>query len=133
MAAEAFNDFDTFGDAGAQVSGALNEVALIEVVRADATHKKFVDQVALDLDGVVDLVEEDGLVPHHDTGVGEAAEAIANFAGEFARVIGVDGNEERVEFFEHRAEFGRDALGEKNGDTRANADELDVGDCVEFC
>lgn len=132
VSAKAFDDFDAFGDTGAEVGGALDEVPLVEVIGADAAHQEFLNKVFLDLDGVVDLVKEDGLVPHDNPSVGEAAEAIADLGGEFVRVVGVDGNEEGVEFLQHRAEFGRDALGEKNGDAGADSDELDVGDGVEF-
>ena len=132
VAAKAFDDFDPLGNSGSEVGGPLNEIALIEIVGADAAHEEFVNELLLNLDGVVDLVEEDGLVPHHDSGIGEPAKGIVNFGGEFAGVVRVDGNKEGVEFFEHRAEFGRDALGEEDGDARANADELDVGDRVEF-
>ena len=68
------------------------------------------------------------MVAERDAGVGEAAEGVADFGGEFARVVGVDGNEKRVVLFQHRAEFRRDALGQENRDARADADELDVRD-----
>lgn len=96
VAAEAFDDGDAFGDGGAEVGRAVDEVALIEVVRPDAAHEELVDEGFLDIDVVVDAAEEDGLVTKGDAGVGEACECVADFGGEFAGVVGVDGDEEGV-------------------------------------
>ena len=46
-------------------------------------------------------------------------------------MIGVDGDEEWVVFLEHAAEVVCDALGEEDGDSGADSDELDVGDGAE--
>ncbi len=54
--------------------------------------------------------------------------ASRDLGGEFARVVRVDGDEERVMLFQHRAELGRDPLRQENRDARADADELDVRD-----
>ena len=39
VAAQAFDDIDAFRDGGAEVGGAGDEVALVEVVRPDAAHQ----------------------------------------------------------------------------------------------
>ena len=39
VAAEAFDDFNALGDTGAQMSGAFDEVALVEVIRTDPAHQ----------------------------------------------------------------------------------------------
>lgn len=131
VTAEAFDDLDAFGHAGAEVGGALDEVALVEVVGTNATHEELLDEFLLDLDGVVDSLEKDGLVPHDNAGVGQATEGVANFGGEFVGVVGVDGKEEGMELLEHIAEFRGDSLGKEKRDAGAEAKELDVGDFVE--
>ena len=111
VAAETLDDVDAFLDAGAEVAGALDEVALVEVIRAHAAHDELVDELALGLDVVIHAAEEYGLVAHGDAGIGEAAEGVANLAGEFVWMIRMDGDEERVEFLQHCAEFRSDSLG----------------------
>ena len=128
---EALNDLDAFGHAGAEVRGALDEIALIEVVWANAAHEEFLDQFLLDLDGVVDPFEKNGLVSHDNAGVGQATEGVADLGGEFLGVVGVDGKEEGMELLEHIAEFRGDSLGEEKRDAGAEAEELNVGDFVE--
>ena len=98
------------------MGGAFDEVALVEVVGADSAHEEFVDEFFLDVYGVVDAIEENALVAHNDAGVGESAKSITNFGGEFLGMIGVNGNEQRVIFFEHFAERWCDALWQENRD-----------------
>ena len=131
VAAKGFDDFNALVDGGAKVGGALDEVALIEVVGADAAHEEFVHEGLHDVGFVVDATEEDALVAEGNTVIGESLEASADFGGEFAGVIGVDADEEGVVFLQHLAERGGDALGEKDGDAGTDADELDVGDGSE--
>lgn len=131
VAAEAFDDIDSFGNSGAEVGGSLDEVALVEVVGADAAHEEFVDEVFLDFDGVIDLIEEDGLISHDDAGVREAPEGFLDLGGELFGVIGVDGDEEGVEFFDHVTKFRGDALREEDGDAGSDSEELNVGDFAE--
>ncbi len=131
VTAEGFDDFNAFVDGGAEVGGALDEVALVEVVGADAAHEEFVHEGLHDVGLVVDATEEDALVAKGDAVIGEALEAGADFGGEFAGVIGVDADEEGVVFLQHLAKRGGDALGEEDGDAGTDADELDVGDGAE--
>ena len=131
VTAEAFDDLDTLGHAGAKVGGALDEVALVEVVGTNAAHEELLDKFLLDFDGVVDSLEKDGLVPHDNAGVGQATEGVADFGGEFVGVVGVDGKEEGMELLEHIAEFRGDSLGKEKRDAGAEAKELNVGNFVE--
>ena len=89
------------------------------------------DQSRLDLRGVVHAAQEHGLVAQGDPGVGESREGVADFGGEFLRVVRVDGDVKRVVLFQHRAEFRGDPLRKENGDARADAQELDVRDRAE--
>jgi len=131
VATEAFDDFDSFVDAGAEVGGSFDEVTLVEVIRSDPADEEFVHEFFLDFYAVVDSFKKDALVSERDAGVGESVERFFDFTGEFARVVGVDGDEERVVLRQHGAEGGGDPLGEKDGDATADADELNVGDGVQ--
>ena len=69
---------------------------------------------------VVDVLEQHGLVAERNAGVGQPAERVAHFRRQFARMVRVDAHEERMKFFQHRAQFRRDALRQKNRDARAD-------------
>ena len=75
---------------------------------------------------VIDVLEEHGLVAQWNAGIGEPAKRFAHFRREFARVVGVDADEERMELLQHGAQLGRDALRQEDGNARADAKELDV-------
>jgi hypothetical protein len=96
MAAEFIHDLEALSDAGAEVGGAGDQIALIDVVGSHAAHEEFLDEGLHDVRIVVDVAEEDGLVAEGDAGIGEAAQGVADLGGEFAGVIGVDAEEERV-------------------------------------
>lgn len=110
MASEFIDDLEALSDAGTEVSGAGDEIALIDVVGSDATEEEFMDEGFHDVRLIVDVTEEDGLVAEGDTGIGEGGEGMADFGGEFARVIGMDADEEGMELFEEVAELGSNAL-----------------------
>lgn len=104
---------------------------MVKVVGANATHEEFVNEFLLDFDRIVDLIEEDGLVAHDNAGVGETPEGVADFGREFVRVVGVDGNEKRVELLQHGTKFRGNPLGKEDGDAGSDANELDVRDGVQ--
>ena len=126
MAAQRLHDLQTLPHARAQVRRAGDEVALVDVIGPHAAHEELLQVRLHHGRGVVDVLEQDGLVAERNAGVGEAAEGVADFGGEFARVVGVDADEERMKFFQHRAEFGRDALRQEDGDARADAEKFNV-------
>ena len=49
MAAQALDDLDALADGRAEVAGALDQVALVQVVGADAVSDQLVHEVALDV------------------------------------------------------------------------------------
>ena len=57
VAAQAFDDGYSFGDGGAEVGGAGDEVALVEVVRPDAAHEELVNEGFLDFDVIIDAAQ----------------------------------------------------------------------------
>ena len=68
------------------------------------------------------------MVAQRDTGIGQSLQRFLYFDGQLARMIHVHAYPKRMMFREHRAKIGRDALRQKNRDTRADAEELDVRD-----
>src|SRR5688572_13882227 len=119
-------------NAGAEMRGTGDEIALVDVVRTDAAHEELLDERFHDHGIVVHVAEQDGLIAERDAGVGETAEGVTDFGGQFARVIGMHADEERMELLQHVAKLRRDALRKKNGDARTDADELDVLDGSKF-
>ena len=126
MSAQAFHDLQTLGDAGAQMRRTGDRIALIHVVGLDAAQQQFLHERTHHGHVVVDLLEQHGLVAQRDAGIGEAAQRVAYLGRQFARMIRVDADKQRVKFLQQRAEFRRDALREKNRDPRANPDKLQV-------
>jgi len=62
VAAEALHDLEALANRRPEVAGALDQVALVEVVRPDPVLDELVDERALDVDAVVDAGEQDALV-----------------------------------------------------------------------
>ena len=131
VAAQAFDNFEAFRDGGAQVRGAVDEVALVNVIRPDAAHEEFVHKRFHDGQRVVDAFEEDALVAERDAVVGHHFETGLHFGGELARVVGVDADPERVIFLQHLAKLRRDALWQEDRDAAADAKKLDVLDLAQ--
>ena len=121
VAAQLRHDFNALPDAGAQVRRAGNQIALVKVIRLHPAHEQFLDMRLHDFRVVVDVFEEDGLVAERNAGVSEAAQRVTDFRGQLARVVRVDAHEQRMEFFQHRTQFGRDALRQERRDARTDA------------
>jgi hypothetical protein len=119
-------------DAGTQMGRTCDEVALINVVGTDAADEKFLDESFHHHGVVIHVAEEDGLVAEGDAGIGEATECSADFSCEFARVIGMNTDEERMVLLQHGAEFRSDALREKDGNAGADSQKFDVGNGAEL-
>ena len=110
MAAQAFNDLDTFGDRGAQVRRAVDQVALIEVIRAHPAHQQFVHERFHRLDVIIDAGEQHALVAERDSGIRQPFECFFHFNRELARMVHVHAHPERMMFGQNRAQLGRDPL-----------------------
>ena len=68
-------------------------------------------------DVVVDVSKEDGLVAQRNPRVGQPCQGIADLGGEFARMIRMNADEERMVFLQHGAQLRRDPLREENGNS----------------
>ena len=68
MAAQPFDDFNTFRNGRAQMAGAFHEIALIEIVRAHANLDEIVDELALDVYRIVDARQQHALIAQRHAG-----------------------------------------------------------------
>jgi hypothetical protein len=66
VAAQALDNLQALADRRAEVARALDQVALIQVIRANPHLDEAVDELALDVDAIVDSGEEDRLVADGD-------------------------------------------------------------------
>ena len=76
--AEAFHDLEALADRRPEVAGALDEVALVEVVGPDPVLHEPMDERPLDMDAVIDAGEQDALVADRDAGPGELVDGPAD-------------------------------------------------------
>ncbi len=129
--AELLDDFDALGDAGTEVGGPFDEVALIKIIRADAAAQQLLHKDLIDGGVIVDAPQEDALVPQRDAVVGEPLEGGFYLGGQFPGMIDVDAHPERMVFGQHAAQLRGDALGEENGDAGADPEELNVLDVAQ--
>ena len=126
VTAQSFHDLQPLGHAGAQMRRAGDRVALIDVVRLHAAHQQFLHERPHHGHVVIDMLEQNGLVAQRNASIGQSPERFAHFGRQLAWMIRVHAHEERMKLLQHRAEFGRDALREKNRDARADPDKLHV-------
>ena len=124
--AQLLHDLDALAHARAQVRRAGNQIALVKIIRLHAAHEQFLDVRLHHFRVVVDVLEQNALVAERNAGVGEAAERVAHFSRQFARMVRVDAHEEWMKFFQHRAKFGRDALRQKRRDARTDAQKFNM-------
>ncbi len=128
---ESFDDFDPLCHGGTEVGGALDQIALIQVVGPDAAHEELVNEALHDFWFIVHAAQEHALIPQWHAVVCEDAEAFADLGGEFAGMIGVDADEKRVVLLQHAAQLWGDPLWKENGHAGADAEELDVRDLAQ--
>src|SRR4051812_1846586 len=126
MATQVFYDLKALANAGSQMGGACDEIALVEVVRFDAAHEQLLHLRLHHGDIVIDVAKEDGLIAEGNPGVCQTAERVADFGSQFARMVRMNADEERMKFFQHLAQFRRDALGQKNRNARADAQKFQM-------
>ena len=128
VAAQALHDLDALGDRRAHVARTLDQVALVEVVRPHANLHQIVHQFALDVDRIVDPGQQHALVAQRHAGPRQAITGRRQLGRDLLGMVDVDVEPEGMVLFDHLAEFGRHAHGQKDGHARADADDLHVGD-----
>src|SRR4051812_20790156 len=128
---ETFDDLETLADGRPEVTRALDEVALVEVVRPNAVRDKLVDERALDVDAVVDAREQDALVADRQPRLGQLVDGAADLRRDLVRVVEMEVDPERVVLLEHLAQLVVDPLRQEDGDPAADPDDLDVRDLAQ--
>ena len=107
---------------------AFDQVAGIEIIRPHAHHQQAMHERLHHLDVVIDTGEEYRLIAERDAGKRQALAGRGELAGDLLRMIGMDAQPDRSVLAEDLGELRRDALRQEDGDTRTDADELDVLD-----
>src|SRR5438132_4331098 len=82
-----FNNFDSLPNAGTQMIGAHNRIALIEVVRPHANAQKRLAEISDRFDIVIDSREQHGLIAQRNSQPGQLFTALRGFFGNLARMI----------------------------------------------
>jgi hypothetical protein len=77
---------------------------------------------------VIHIAKQNRLVAERNPGICQSTQGVAHFGGEFARVIRMHTDEKRMEFLEHLAKGGRNALREEDGNARTDPEKLNVLD-----
>ena len=131
MPAQALDDLEPLADRRPEVAGALDQVALVQVVGADPVLDQLVDEVALDVHAVVDAGQEHGLVAHRQAGLGQPVDGTRDLGRDLVRVVEVEVDPQRVVLLEHLAQLVVDPLGQEDRHARADPDDLDVGDLAQ--
>ena len=114
MAAQALHDLEALADRRPEVPGALDQVALVQVVRPDPVRHELVDERALDVDAVVDAGEQHALVADRQPGLGQLVDRARDLGRDLVRVVEVQVDPERVVLLEHLAQLVVDALGQED-------------------
>ena len=92
------------------MAGALDQVALVQVVGPDPVGHELVDERALDVDAVVDAGQQDALVADREAGPGQLVDRAADLGRDLVRVVEVEVDPERVVLLEHLAQLVVDPL-----------------------
>ena len=111
MAAEPLHDLQALADRRPEVAGALHQVALVDVVRPDPDLDELLDQVALDVDAVVDARQEHRLVAQRDACPSQHVARAGELGRDLVRVVDVDVQPDRVILRQHLAQVIVDPLG----------------------
>ena len=85
MAAQALDDLEALADRRPEMPAALDQVAVVEVVRPDADLDQLVHELALDVDAVVDAGEQHRLVADRDAGAGQPVDRARDLGRDLVR------------------------------------------------
>jgi hypothetical protein len=117
VAAQAFHDLDALADRGSEVTCTFDQVTLVEIIGPDADPHQVLHELALDVDVIVDTGQQHRLVPERNPCSGKTVAGLFEFQRDFAGVVDVDVQPERVVFCQHVTQFLGDAHRHENGDT----------------
>ena len=128
VAAQPPHDLQPALDAGAQVGGAGEQLALEDVVGPHAHAQQPVDQGPHHAHVVVHALEQHRLVAERNAGPEQQVARPRRLRGELARVVEVSVEPQRVVAREDAAQLGGDALRQRARRAGAETDYLDVVD-----
>ena len=131
MAAQALHDLEALADRRPEVARALDQVALVEVVRPDPVGDELVDERALDVDAVVDAGEQHALVADRQAGLRQLVDRARDLGRDLVRVVEVEVDPQRVVLLEHLAQLVVDPLRQEDRHPRPDPDDLDVRDLAQ--
>ena len=106
----------------------MDQVALIDVIWADAAHDELMDQRPHYGQIIIYPFQEHTLVAKRDSVVDQALKSRLDLSRQLTRMVGMDAHPKRMKFLEHPAQFRRDSLRQENWDTCADPDKLDMFD-----
>jgi hypothetical protein len=132
VAAQALHDLDALRDRRPEVLRAADRVALVEVVRP---HAHLHETVAERLDRrhvVVDAAQQHRLIVERNAGAQEPIARARRFGRALARMVEVHVHPHRVVLRQHVAQLVVDALRQRDGHARSDADDLEVRDRAQL-
>ncbi len=114
VATQTLHDLDALGNRGAEVTGTVHQVTLVDVVGANADAYQVLHQLAHDVDVVVDACQQDRLVAQGDAGAGELIGGSGELGGDLVGMVDVDIEPQGVEALEHVTQLVSDAHGQED-------------------
>ena len=126
MPAKALDDLQPLRHRGAEMGGAGDRVALVEIVRPDPHFEHVVHQRLHGRQVVVDAPQQHGLRAQGDARVGQPRTGLVRFRRAFVRMGEVQAHPQGMVLPQHPAQFPGDPLGEHGGHFRADSDEFQV-------
>ena len=103
VAAKTFHDLEALADRCPEVSGALDEVALVQVIGPDPVRDELVHERPLDVDAVVDPGKEHALVTDGQARLGQLVDRARDLRRDLVRVVEMEVDPQRVVLLEHLA------------------------------
>ena len=132
VAAQALDDLEALADRRPEVAGALDQVALVEVVRAGTristsrwTSSRWMCTQSLTPG------EQHRLVAQRDAGAAQLVAGAGELGRDLVGVVDVDVHPQRVVLGEHLAQLVVDPLRQEHRHARADPDDLDVRDLAQ--
>ena len=90
VTSKSFDDLETLFDRGPEVGGALDEIALIKIIRLHPAAQELMHKSTLYIDAIVNSLQKDRLVAEWDTGICKAAQRVSYLNRQLARMIGMN-------------------------------------------
>ena len=120
--------FKPLPNAGPEMGGTLDQVALVQVVRAHPTKEELLDQGPHHRDGIIDRRSSTDWLPNGIPASASRPRASRNLGGQLAGMIGMDADEQWVMPAKAGTQLRRDALRQEHRNARTDPDKLQVRD-----